>query len=365
MDDADEKLKNEQRSTGIGPGERLQAARIQQGLALEDVASRMHLSSNILTSIENNEFDAITAPIFVKGYLRAYARIVSLDEDEMIDQYMDFYSEEDPPITSTSNTTSELSAADPRFRWTTYIVVLIFGVLLAAWWWNQEQKDEAPISLDSQSSSLAEAGESDTDGAGSEIEAVSEESIEAGEAGETGEASTSQSASVAATETEPATTTAVQEPSTSEAEVVEAEVVEVEVVEVEDVASTAAQEPSAAEDGVVESEVVESEGVEAQNGALETAQGTRNAPSRIAPSGSDKLKIIVHADTWADIKDATSYQLVYDLLRADRSVELTGQAPFSVFLGNGHGVEIMFNDDEIEVAPRVRDDNTARLKIGG
>jgi cytoskeleton protein RodZ len=75
------------------------------------------------------------------------------------------------------------------------------------------------------------------------------------------------------------------------------------------------------------------------------------------------LKIIVHADTWADIKDATSYQLVYDLLRADNTVELTGQAPFTVFLGNGHGVEIIFNGEEIEVAPRIRDDNTARLKI--
>ena len=86
--------------------------------------------------------------------------------------------------------------------------------------------------------------------------------------------------------------------------------------------------------------------------------------TRIAPVGSDKLKIIVHADTWADIKDAASYQLVYDLLRADKSVELMGQAPFTVFLGNGHGVEIMFNGEEIEVAPRIRDDNTARLKIG-
>jgi cytoskeleton protein RodZ len=77
------------------------------------------------------------------------------------------------------------------------------------------------------------------------------------------------------------------------------------------------------------------------------------------------LKIIVHADTWADIKDAASYQLVYDLLRADRSVELMGQAPFTVFLGNGHGVEILFNGEDIEVTPRIRDDNTARLKIGG
>ena len=57
--------------------------------------------------------------------------------------------------------------------------------------------------------------------------------------------------------------------------------------------------------------------------------------------------------------------MVYDLLRANQTLELTGKAPFSVFLGNGHGVEIRFNGEDIEVFSRVRDDNTARLKIGG
>ena len=83
----------------------------------------------------------------------------------------------------------------------------------------------------------------------------------------------------------------------------------------------------------------------------------------LAPVGSDKLKLIVHADTWADIKDANDFVLVYDLLRAEETIELTGQAPFFVFLGNGHGVEITFNGEEIDVASRVRDDNTARLNI--
>jgi cytoskeleton protein RodZ len=99
--------------------------------------------------------------------------------------------------------------------------------------------------------------------------------------------------------------------------------------------------------------------------ALEAEAGTRQQPSRIAPSGSDKLRIIVHADTWADVKDANSYQLVYDLLRADSKIELSGQAPFAVFLGNGYGVELEFNGDEVGISSKIRDDNTARLNIGG
>ena len=354
MDAGDEPAKDAQRPGGIGPGERLQAARIRMGLSLADVAKRMHLSASIVEAIEDNHFEEITAPIFVKGYLRAYARIVSLDEDDMIDQYIDYYSGEDPPISSISNVESELSVADARVKWTTYIVVLILGGSLAAWLWNQEQNTEAPISLDTQSSSIEEPAKSDADVVSSEIEAVSEELIAAGETVET----TTQAASVNAAEVEPAASTATQPPSIEAGEVAESEVVEVEVVEVEVVESEAVA-GEAVEAGVVEAEVVE-----AETGSLETAQATPNEPTRIAPVGLDKVRLVVHADTWADITDANSYQLVYDLLRADEVVELMGQAPFSIFLGNGHGVEIMFNGEEIDVAPRVREDNTARLKIG-
>jgi cytoskeleton protein RodZ len=329
----------------------LQAARIKKGLTLGDVASRMHLSANIVEAIEDNNFEEITAPIFVKGYLRAYARIVSLDEDDMIDQYTHIYSEEDPPISSTSNLASELSVADARVKWTTYIVVLVIGVSLATWLWNKEQNAEAPISLDTQSSSIEESGKSDADVVSSEIEAVSEELIEAGE---TVEVTTAQPASVTATEVEPVVSTSTQQPSIAVDEAVAGEAAESEAAESE-----------VAADDAIEVEVVEVEVVDTETGSLENAPVARNQPTRIAPGGSDKMKLVVHADTWADIKDATSYQLVYDLLRADEAVELVGEAPFSVFLGNGHGVEIMFNGEEIDVAPRVRDDNTARLKIGG
>jgi cytoskeleton protein RodZ len=349
MDPVDQQGKDAQRSSAAGPGEHLQAARIQMGISLDDIAKRMHLSTSIVEAIEDNHFEEIAAPIFVKGYLRAYARIVSLDEDDMIDQYIDFYSGEDPPISSTSNVASELSVADARVKWTTYIVVLIVGVSLAAWLWNREQDTEAPISLDTQTPAIEGGVKSDVV-VSSEIEAVSEESIEAGE---TVEATDGLPAAVTAAEVETAESMATQQPAAEAAEAAESEVVEVDVVASEvgetEVVETEVAEGELAETERAEGEVAEAEVAEAETGSL---------------AGTDKVSLVVHADTWADIKDANSYQLVYDLLRADEAVELIGQAPFSVFLGNGHGVEIMFNGEEIDVAPRVREDNTARLRIG-
>jgi len=80
--------------------------------------------------------------------------------------------------------------------------------------------------------------------------------------------------------------------------------------------------------------------------------------------GTEQLDIVIHADTWVDIKDANGHQLVYELLRADQEVNLIGSAPFSVFLGNAHGVNLIFNNETIDISRRIRDDNTARVKIG-
>ncbi len=342
MNAAEKKHGHETRQTGIGPGERLQAARIEQGLTLDDVADRMHLSLSIVKAIEDNNFEEITAPIFVKGYLRAYARIVSLNEDEMILQYLDFYSEEDPPISSTSNILPELSIGDARIKWTTYLVILVLGVLLVAWWWNREQNSEVPISLDSQSTERLSS--TDADVIDSEIEAVSEDptaTITANEV-ESSQLESAERVAIEPAETaEPAVTEPVESPESI-------------AVEAEEVSEPPAPEPVA----------VEAEIVEPVDGSLEPTSTVPAEPARLAPSGSDKLIITVSADTWADVKDTNNYQLVYDLLRAGESVELLGEAPFSVFLGNGNGVEIRFNDDAVDVSRRIRDDNTARLKIG-
>lgn len=340
MSAAEKKNEHEPRQTGIGPGERLQAARIQQGLSLDDVADRMHLSLSILKAIEDNNFEEITAPIFVKGYLRAYARIVSLNEDEMILQYLDYYSEEDPPINSTSNILPELSVGDARIKWTTYLVILVIGVLLVAWWWNREQNSEPPISLDSQSTEQRSL--TDADVIDSEIEAVSEDAT-----------ATIAADGVESSQVEPA---AMEPAETAEPAAIEpAEADQSVAIEPAEISEPPVQEPVA-----VEAETLESDG-----GSLETTPAVSVEPVRLAPSGSDRLNITVTADTWTDVKDTNNYQLVYDLLRAGESVELLGEAPFTVFLGNGNGVEIRFNDEAIDVSRRIRDDNTARLKIGG
>ncbi len=344
-DIVDEKDNN---PTNNGPGDQLQAARIQQGLSIEDVATRMHLSLGILELIEENNFEDLTAPIFVKGYLRAYARLVSLDEDEMIQRYVEFYSNEDPPINSTTQMVPEISAQDARIKWTTYLVIIVLIALLSAWWWNKTQNISEAVSLGanqpSDSATTKQAtepeiievlGESDevADEPGSELlledrlnsDSVDNIPVENALVGDTLEGNAS-----------------------------------AELVPEEPDAVVA--KPTATVTNTVESEVTADTLTTEET--LNTTTGQPFDITRAAPTGIDLLKITVNADTWADIIDANNNQLIYDLLRANRSVQIKGEAPFNAFFGNGHGVEVYFNTQSIDIASHTLDDNTARIKIG-
>ena len=68
-------------------GARLAAARKKCELDIQVVASELNLDAGIITALENDDMAALPAAIFVKGYLRNYARLVGLPEDEVVRDY--------------------------------------------------------------------------------------------------------------------------------------------------------------------------------------------------------------------------------------------------------------------------------------
>lgn len=62
------------RGSGIGP--RLRSARERRGLTVEQAALKLHLDPTVLQSLEAEDFGALGAPIFVKGYVGRYAELV-------------------------------------------------------------------------------------------------------------------------------------------------------------------------------------------------------------------------------------------------------------------------------------------------
>jgi cytoskeleton protein RodZ len=76
----------EAQHTAVGEpaGKQLRRAREKLGLSLKDVANAQHLRVSIIQSIEDAEYDQIDSELFLKGYVRAYAKQVGADADELI-----------------------------------------------------------------------------------------------------------------------------------------------------------------------------------------------------------------------------------------------------------------------------------------
>src|SRR5215471_4849009 len=68
----------------VGIGERLRRAREARGLTLDAVAASTHIRERYLEALEEERFEEIPGPAYVKGFLRNYAVHLGLPEDEIM-----------------------------------------------------------------------------------------------------------------------------------------------------------------------------------------------------------------------------------------------------------------------------------------
>lgn len=61
-----------------GCGARLRKAREAAGLSVDDVAARLKMPVRVVVSLESEDWSRLGAPVFVRGQLRSYARLLGL-----------------------------------------------------------------------------------------------------------------------------------------------------------------------------------------------------------------------------------------------------------------------------------------------
>ncbi len=65
-------------------GDRFRAAREARGLSLSEVSEQIRIRSVYLAAIEEENWKAIGAAVYVRGFLRTYARFLGLDPEEVV-----------------------------------------------------------------------------------------------------------------------------------------------------------------------------------------------------------------------------------------------------------------------------------------
>jgi cytoskeletal protein RodZ len=68
-------------------GEHLKREREMRGVSLEEVAAATRISPRFLEAIENEQWDQLPGGVFNRGFIRAIARFLGLDEDSLVAEY--------------------------------------------------------------------------------------------------------------------------------------------------------------------------------------------------------------------------------------------------------------------------------------
>ena len=117
----------EKNKDDINCGDRLANTRKEKELSVNQVAREIKIEPRVIEMIENNDFESIGAPVFVKGYLRQYSELVGLDPELIIEKYNAINSIEDsPPIVNDSVDQISKYVLTPKI-----IIIAIFVILIS------------------------------------------------------------------------------------------------------------------------------------------------------------------------------------------------------------------------------------------
>jgi len=81
-------------------GARLKKEREQRGVTLDDIALSTKIGKRFLSALEEEHFEQLPGGIFSKGFVRAYARHLGIDEEQAVADYLSATTPSSPQETS-------------------------------------------------------------------------------------------------------------------------------------------------------------------------------------------------------------------------------------------------------------------------
>lgn len=109
-------------------GVTLRDAREAQKLSVEEVALRLRLSEKQINALEADDFSIFGSAIFVRGFIKSYARFLTIDPQPLLDVHLGMYPQEQSQSITYKNVGVDKLVDGGVCKLTT----LIFGVLLIA-----------------------------------------------------------------------------------------------------------------------------------------------------------------------------------------------------------------------------------------
>ena len=118
-------------------GSYLKAERELRGVTLEELHAKTKIPIHFLKALEKSQLEKLPEEVFIRGYIRSFAKVIGANEDEMLSAYIDITktSSTDFDNQSSSNQSSSnqsSSSEDNSSLNIKFIFILIFIVLFLA-----------------------------------------------------------------------------------------------------------------------------------------------------------------------------------------------------------------------------------------
>lgn len=307
-----------------GPGERLKNARLAKEFDLARMADRLHLTVDMVEALECDDYSEMPARVFVRGYIRNYARVVELPADSVVGQFDQLWPEDEQMVRI--NKAPHLPAdSRPAKNWAaamTWLLAIAGLALFLVWWQGYLDRFTAPL-----------------DGS-----PATQDSLQAPpQPGDAGLALPAQPAE-ASEGAEPAEPALLQ--GSGELQLPRPLPLEPPVVD-----SQAPVEPQVtAVQPTVEAEPV-----------AEPEQASTVAAQAEAPAGP-VVTVSFSEDCWVDIRDSSRSFRLFGTMRKGSQKVLEGEPPYKMVLGNAAAVSVLVDGEPFDLTPYSKD-NIARLSF--
>lgn len=136
--------------------EQLRAAREARQLTIQQIAEVTNVRADHIRAIEEGNYEVFSAPVYIRGFVRTYARLLKLDEPKLL---ADLNAElnrtenfaEPPPLTDQPRTlvdwvTLQLSKIDWRKAGIALALAFVLGGLFAGYLVWRKHRDADPLS---------------------------------------------------------------------------------------------------------------------------------------------------------------------------------------------------------------------------
>ncbi|MGE1176526.1 RodZ family helix-turn-helix domain-containing protein [Pseudomonas sp. BW7P1] len=343
-------------ATRVNPGETLRQARESNGWSLAEVALKLNLTVTSLTNLEAGDFDKLPGHTFARGYIRAYAKLLGMDQAVLVQQF-----DQSTGTDSQGSNVHALGRIEEPVRVSHTILRIVSLLLLIAvigggfvWWQDQTSLRTKDLTTLAPEHVEVEGADGTT-----QIHPIDEPEDQA----------------VAEGQTEGATALALPQSETA-----------AESSGAEPVAPASA--PAAPAAPVVPAHtpapVVAAPATPAANVPTAPATPAANVPTAPAPTatapvapaapaptaevaapvaGEGQVQLQFTGDCWAQVTDGRGKVLFSGLKHKGDSVSVAGKPPLAVRLGVARAAQVSYNGQPVDVAPFTSGE-TARLKLG-